>query len=291
MREVTRAVAFDPAGWTGERQAQVVALFDTLAGEWHTRDSPGRDAPLRDALNRGLSAADAAAAGPALEAAMAAVTTTEVPMVVVPDVDAGSPASRRNGGDRHSRPRRSDRPERSRWGGQDRGRGNFFGRHDDDLPANDPPTGTTPVLSSGFGAGFGTRVPRRVCVDIGAGSGLYSATLAERFPTLVSVDLSGGMLRAAPAEPALRVQADASVLPVVDASVDALVLANAFLFPAEVERVLAADGVVVWVSSRGADTPIHLTAGEVDAVLPGRWDGVSSQAGWGTWSVHWRAVV
>ena len=83
-------------------------------------------------------------------------------------------------------------------------------------------------------------------------------------------------------------QGDGSRLPLADRSIDALILVNMFLFPAEVDRVLAATGVVVWVNSRGPETPIHLTADEVDQALPGRWDGVSSSAGWGTWSVHWR---
>ena len=60
------------------------------------------------------------------------------------------------------------------------------------------------------------------------------------------------------------------------------------VYPAEVDRVLGTDGVVVWINSRGSDTPIHLTAAEVDEALPGTWAGVASRAGWGTWSVHWR---
>lgn len=262
MRRVTRAVAFDADGWTAERRGKVAELFDSLAEEWHTRDAPGRDAPLRDALERGLSAADEVAAVPALQAAMAAVTTTEVPVVHLDDPD------------RH--PGGSESP----FG---------FGGYDD-LPSNDPPSGTVTAIGEGCRTGFVSRAPRRLCVDIGAGTGLHSATLAARFPMLLSVDLSGEMLRLAPVGPAIRVQADASALPLGDGSVDVLVLANAFLFPLEVGRALAPDGVVVWVNSRGTDTPIHLTANEVDAALPGRWDGVASQAGWGTWSAHWRAA-
>lgn len=190
MREVTRAVAFDPDGWTDERRTEVAALFDSLAPEWSSRGGPGREAPLRDALDRGVAAAPPAA--------------------------------------------------------------------------------------------------RRTCLDIGAGTGLYSDVLTSRFDVVWSVDLAGDMLRLAPPSPALRVQADASRLPVPDGTVDVLVLANCFLFPQEVPRVLAPHGVVVWVSSRGEDTPIHLTAEEVDLVLPGPWHGVASRAGWGTWSVHWR---
>src|SRR4051812_43274095 len=41
MRHITRAVAFEPDGWTTERKAAVVTLFDSLADEWLTRDKPG----------------------------------------------------------------------------------------------------------------------------------------------------------------------------------------------------------------------------------------------------------
>ena len=53
MRIVTRQVAFEPTGWTPQRAAGVAALFDGLAGEWHTRDTPARRRPLDDALARG----------------------------------------------------------------------------------------------------------------------------------------------------------------------------------------------------------------------------------------------
>lgn len=190
MRAVTRAVAFDPDGWTPERQAQVVELFDTLAPEWSSRDVAGRELPILDALDRGLVAAPAAV--------------------------------------------------------------------------------------------------RRVAIELGGGTGLYSASMADRFEDLVTLDISWEMIRLVPVGPSLRVQGDGSKLPVADRSVDALVLVNMFLFPAEVERVLGPDGVVVWVNSRGPETPIHLTAAEVDRALPGSWAGVASTAGWGTWSVHWR---
>jgi hypothetical protein len=56
---------------------------------------------------------------------------------------------------------------------------------------------------------------------------------------------------------------------------------NALLFPAEVDRVLAPEGSVVWVNSSGDQTPIHLRSEEVAAVLPGEWRGVASRAGQG----------
>jgi SAM-dependent methyltransferase len=198
MRAVTRAVAFDPEGWTERRRAEVAGLFDSLAPDWDTRDVPGREAPLLDALDRGLAAAPAASG----------------------------------------------------------------------------------------------RADRRVAVDIGAGTGLYTRFLTDRFDLVVALDLAGEMLRHAAPEVTVRVQGDGAVLPVADGSVDVLVLANAFLFPAEVHRALSPSGAVVWVNSRGSDTPIHLPAEDVDAALATTgvaWDGVASTAGWGTWSVHWRS--
>jgi hypothetical protein len=192
MRAVTRAVAFEPDGWTPERQAEVVELFDRLAPEWSSRDVAGRELPIVDAFDRGVAAL--APAHPA------------------------------------------------------------------------------------------------VALELGGGTGLYSALVAERCTTLVTLDLSWEMIRLVPDGPALPVQGDGANLPLPGGSVDVLVLVNMFLFPTEVDRVLTPDGVVVWINSRGPETPIHLTADEVDQALPGHWDGVASRAGWGTWSVHRRAA-
>ena len=88
-----------------------------------------------------------------------------------------------------------------------------------------------------------------------------------------------------PPRRATAVLADGSVLPLRDGSASAVVLVNCFLFPAEVDRVLRRDGVVVWVNSSGGSTPIHLTATEVVTALPGQWEGVAAGAGEGTWCV------
>lgn len=189
MRAVTRAVAFEPDGWTPERQAEVVELFDALAPEWNERDVPERKVTIVDALERGIAAAPVAA--------------------------------------------------------------------------------------------------RPVALELGGGTGLNRSTIAAHFDAVVTVDLSPEMLALIP-DGAIAVLADGSRLCVPDGSIDALVLVNMFLFPVEADRVLSPDGVVVWVNSRGPETPIHLTADEVDRALPGHWDGVASVSGYGTWSVHWR---
>jgi ubiquinone/menaquinone biosynthesis C-methylase UbiE len=126
---------------------------------------------------------------------------------------------------------------------------------------------------------------RGVATEIGSGIGTYSALLAERFNTVVAIDLSLAMLRAAPARPGRRVQADGAHLPLGDASAAAIVLINAFLFPSEVDRVLSRDGALVWVNSSGEQTPIYLSADDVVAALPGEWTGLSSRAGEGHWCV------
>ncbi|CAN5514829.1 hypothetical protein BH23ACT9_BH23ACT9_13410 [soil metagenome] len=53
MRIVTHAAAAEVGAWSGDTPRQVQATFDQLAGEWHTRHTPGRLAALADALDRG----------------------------------------------------------------------------------------------------------------------------------------------------------------------------------------------------------------------------------------------
>ena len=127
--------------------------------------------------------------------------------------------------------------------------------------------------------------PVGIAVEVGSGIGTYSHLLAERFPRVLAIDLSLAMLKLAPVGPALRVQADGARLPVGDSSAAAVVLINAFVFPAEVERVLSPEGALVWVNSSGEQTPIYLSVDDLVAGLPGEWTGTSSRAGDGHWCV------
>jgi SAM-dependent methyltransferase len=119
-------------------------------------------------------------------------------------------------------------------------------------------------------------------LDLGSGTGLETSMLVGRFAAVVAVDLSLAMLAQAPTDPP-RVQGDGARLPFADGTFDAVVLVNALLFGAEMARVLAPTATLVWVSSVGADTPIYLPSDEVAAALGGRWSGVESAAGDGTW--------
>jgi SAM-dependent methyltransferase len=134
----------------------------------------------------------------------------------------------------------------------------------------------------------GGLVPPGVWVEVGSGTGRLSGYLAQRCGRLLAVELSGEMLRRAPADVGHRVRADGARLPLPAASVDAMVLVNAFLFPSEARRVLSPGGAVIWVSSRGPETPIYLSAEEVGQALGPGWDGIASAAAGGTWSVFRR---
>lgn len=62
-------------------------------------------------------------------------------------------------------------------------------------------------------------------------------------------------------------------------------LRDALLFPAEIVRVLAPNGVLLWINQLGEDGPLHLPAMDVAHALPGDWQAVEADAGWGSWAV------
>lgn len=134
------------------------------------------------------------------------------------------------------------------------------------------------------------QVPAGPVLEVGSGTGLGTRNMAARgVGPIVALDLAGDMLRHAPPQYGARLRGDASVLPIAAGTVAAMVHVNALLFPGEVDRVLAAEGVVVWVNTNGEQTPIHLPVADVAAALPGQWTGVESRAGTGTWGVLRRA--
>jgi SAM-dependent methyltransferase len=143
------------------------------------------------------------------------------------------------------------------------------------------------LARGGIGASGGDGTP--LCLEIGSGTGSSSGELARHFGCIVALDLSLEMLKRAPREPGWRVNADAARLPFADASASCVVLVNALLFPAEMDRVLAPAGSLVWVNSLGDRTPIHMSAEDVEKALPGDWNGLAAEAGWGTWCALRRA--
>ncbi len=148
----------------------------------------------------------------------------------------------------------------------------------------DDPQRTAPLTDAYERGGI---VPGGMCLEIGSGDGANTDFLMARHELVVAVDLSFEMVRRGRG---LRVRADAGDAPLRTGSIDAAVLVNAFLFPTEIDRLLAPGGVVVWVNTAGDQTPIHLAAETVEEALPGAWEGLGSDAGWGTWSV-WRRLA
>ena len=120
-------------------------------------------------------------------------------------------------------------------------------------------------------------------LELGSGTGLSTPLLAGHFPHLIAADLSIEMLRLAPVDAAPRVRGDSSQLPFPDHSLHVILVINMLLFPQEMDRVLAPDGVLVWVNTSGDRTPIHLPADDVVRALPGEWTGKAGEAGTGTW--------
>ena len=121
-------------------------------------------------------------------------------------------------------------------------------------------------------------------LELGSGTGAGCLALDGLVREHVSLDLSYEMLAHAP-ERSPRVQADSSVLPLADHTADVVLMINMILFPAEVDRILRPAGHVVWINTLGDQTPIHLPPADVEAALPGDWEGATSRAGTGLWAV------
>jgi SAM-dependent methyltransferase len=151
--------------------------------------------------------------------------------------------------------------------------------------ANDPQR--TAPLDDAYARGGVPRGGR--CLEVGSGTGANTVFLAGHHETVVAADLAMEMLRRAPSDVGYRVRADTSNTPVASGSIHVAVLANALLVPSEMDRVLSPRGALVWVNTAGDLTPIHLSAEDVVAAMPGGWDAVASEAGWGTWAVLTRA--
>ncbi len=144
------------------------------------------------------------------------------------------------------------------------------------------------VVADALERGLGDRTGD-VCVELGSGIGAYTPQLARRWRRVLATEVSLEMLALAPTDIGHRLLADGARLPLRAGAADAVVLVNCFLFPAEVDRVLAPDGLVLWINSSGGETPIHLPPEDVAEALPGRWEGVQAQAGVGIWCALRRA--
>lgn len=126
-----------------------------------------------------------------------------------------------------------------------------------------------------------------LCLEVGAGTGRATAHLAKWFDQVVAADISLVMLKQLEGSP--RVAADGAHLPCADNTVDAVALANMFLFPDEVKRVLKPEGTLIWYNSIGESMPIYLSDEQLLEVMGDGWHGIASQWSHANWCVLRRA--
>ncbi len=142
-----------------------------------------------------------------------------------------------------------------------------------------------PVLADALARGGPFRPG--LAVEIASGTGLLTAQVQARWPTVIAVDLSYRMLTRSAA--AHRIQADAAHLPLASRSVDAVIIGDGPLFAAEVARIMTQDAVLVWSNALGREAPFFLPTELVAQVMTaatGRvWDAIESEAHWGSWAV------
>ena len=153
------------------------------------------------------------------------------------------------------------------------------------------PARGVPVLDAlERGEVYGKRV-----VDLGAGTGLATQLLVNNFESVVGLDISKEMIKNSVATETPQVCADSDCLPFASNSIDAFLVMNMILFPNEIERCLKDEGCLVWVSSRGPETPIYLPPEEVIELMSVNsevsWLGVSAYALEGTWLVARRSIT
>ena len=120
------------------------------------------------------------------------------------------------------------------------------------------------------------------CLEIGAGTGHATRHLRYWCESVIAIDISEEMLHLFDPALAPRLLADGSCLPFQDGTADVIALANMFLFPAEVARLLAPAGRIVWYNGIGEHTPIHLSAEEIVQALS-----ATSQAAWQATASRW----
>ena len=132
-------------------------------------------------------------------------------------------------------------------------------------------------------------------VDLGAGTGLATQLLVNKFESVVALDISKEMIKNSVTPETPQVCADGCCLPFASNSIDVFLVMNMILFPNEIERCLKDEGFLVWVSSRGPETPIYLPPEEVIDLMSANsevsWLGVSAYALEGSWLVARRSIT
>jgi SAM-dependent methyltransferase len=132
------------------------------------------------------------------------------------------------------------------------------------------------------------------CLEIGSGTGVLTPYLQGVWDDVFCVDLSMKMMLRQ--RTGRQVQADASTLPFTERAFRVIVIGDAPLFAAEVVRLLAFEGTVIWSNALGQGAPYYLPTVDLWDALVGaapdsKWLAVESEAEWGSWVVFHRSEV
>jgi SAM-dependent methyltransferase len=123
-------------------------------------------------------------------------------------------------------------------------------------------------------------------LEVCCGPGAATRVITTYAARVMATDASAAMIAAAPAIGGVGWQvADVRSLPFEDGMFDLVVGVNAIPWVPELARVTGPLGRLVWVSSFGDDTPLHVAPERLAALLGDGWDGEAGRVGRGTWCV------
>ncbi len=126
--------------------------------------------------------------------------------------------------------------------------------------------------------------PAPWALEVACGTGDATAALADHSARVVATDVNEAMLRLAPGRAGVDyLVGDVRALPVRDASVPLLVGLNAVPHIKEFNRVVADGGQLLWCTSFGDGTPLHVEPEELVRLLGPGWVGEAGRAGHGEW--------
>ena len=132
-------------------------------------------------------------------------------------------------------------------------------------------------------AGLANAKPVPWAFEVGCGTGQATAPLAAMGRVLAS-DVNQAMIERAPRLPGVTyLLGDVRALPLATGSVRLLVGLNSVPHIREFERVIAADGQLLWCSSFAAGTPLYIEPERLLALFGPGWQGEAGRAGHGDW--------
>jgi SAM-dependent methyltransferase len=149
---------------------------------------------------------------------------------------------------------------------------------------------TVPDYTAPFAEGLRHCPPAPWAVEVCCGTGQATPLLAAFAPLVLALDASFAMLSDGlggqnPVSGARPVAADVRALPFPDRSVPLLAALNGVPCVSEFDRVLRADGRLLWCTSFGAGTPLYVEPQRLADLFGPGWTGVTGRAGNGEWTV------